>query len=327
LKSPELLAQLARLVALEESVYRTGHKVNYFADRFGIDVLTDTTERSPTFCTPPFRKADDTTAAESWAFLLLPQKETPAAWRHLLKREPRCLAWNAMEVRELVGEDKLSQTFANIRKIRQAELMQFKIGLDSLKLRPPVKGDCAVGITSGELCLDQLEAAQKAGAKTALLNFCSSRSRNAGEAPPSKSAIRNSDESRARDESRCPQSAIVTVPVPETDFLLDGVTRVAVKLVMNALSTCTMVRLGRVMGNFMVWVVPSNLKLIDRATRYIAQLTGLTYEVANGLLFEVIEYVEPRMKSDQSYPPVVGLAVLRARHKLTNEEAEKELMK
>jgi N-acetylmuramic acid 6-phosphate etherase len=120
---------------------------------------------------------------------------------------------------------------------------------------------------------------------------------------------------------------MVTVPVPETDFLLDGVTRVAVKLVMNALSTCTMVRLGRVMGNFMVWVVPSNLKLIDRATRYIAQLTGLTYERANHLLFEVLEYVEPRMKSDQAYPPVVGLAVLRAKHKLTNEEAEKELMK
>ena len=142
--------------------------MNYFADRFGIDVLTDTTERSPTFCTPPFRKADDTTAAESWAFLFLPQKETPAAWRHLLKREPRCLAWNAMRrlgSRELVGEDKLSQTFATIRKIRQAELMQFKIGLDGLKFRPPVKGDSAIGITSGEFYPDQLEAAQKAGAQ------------------------------------------------------------------------------------------------------------------------------------------------------------------
>jgi N-acetylmuramic acid 6-phosphate etherase len=324
LKSPELLAQLARLVALEESIYRAGHKVNYFADRLGIDVLTDTTERSPTFCTPPFRKADDTAAAESWAFLFLPQKETPAAWRHLLKREPRCLAWNAMEVGKLVGDDKLSQTFATIRKIRQAELMQFKIGLDGLKLRPPVKGDSAIGITSGEFHPDQLEAAQKAGAKTAILNFCSSRREKA---PSSKSEIRNSDESRARDESRCPQSEMVMVPVPETDFLLDGVTRVAVKLVMNALSTCTMVRLGRVMGNFMVWVVPSNLKLIDRATRYIVQLTGLTYERANHLLFEVLEYVEPRMKSDQAYPPVVGLAVLRAKHELTNEEAENELMK
>jgi hypothetical protein len=48
-------------------------------------------------------------------------------------------------------------------------------------------------------------------------------------------------------------------------------------------------------------------------------------EVANGLLFEVLEYVEPRMKSDQAYPPVAGLAVMRARHHLTNEAAENQL--
>jgi N-acetylmuramic acid 6-phosphate (MurNAc-6-P) etherase len=71
--------------------------------------------------------------------------------------------------------------------------------------------------------------------------------------------------------------------------------------------------------------VPSNLKLIDRATRYISRLAGLPYEGANELLFEVIEYVEPRMKSDRAYPPVVGMAVMRARHGLTNEEAEKKL--
>jgi len=99
LKSPELLAQLARLVTLEESVYHAGHKNNYFADRFGIDVLTDTTERSPTFCTPPFRKFDDTTATESWAFLFLPQTGTPEAWRSILKRAPRCVSWDETEIR------------------------------------------------------------------------------------------------------------------------------------------------------------------------------------------------------------------------------------
>ena len=99
-----------------------------------------------------------------------------------------------------------------------------------------------------------------------------------------------------------------------------------VKLVLNALSTCTMVRLGRVMGNYMVWVVPSNLKLIDRSTRYIQRLTDLDYQAANRLLFEVIEYVEPRMKADQAYPPVVGVAVIRVRHNLSNEEAEKRLL-
>ena len=73
LKSPALLGRSSpTLVSLEESAYRAGHKNNYFADRFGIDVLTDTTERSPTYCTPPFRKFDDTTATESWSFLFVP---------------------------------------------------------------------------------------------------------------------------------------------------------------------------------------------------------------------------------------------------------------
>src|SRR5262249_5157860 len=119
---------------------------------------------------------------------------------------------------------------------------------------------------------------------------------------------------------------VVLLPVPRIDFLLDGVTRVAVKTLLNSLSTCTMVRLGRVMGNYMIWVVPSNLKLIDRATRYIQNLSKLSYLAANQLLFEVIEYVEPRMKADRAYPPVVGVSVLRARNQVSNEDAERQLI-
>ena len=121
------------------------------------------------------------------------------------------------------------------------------------------------------------------------------------------------------------QPQVVLVPVPETDFLLEGVTRVGLKMMLNALSTCTMVRLGRVMGNYMIWVVASNLKLIDRSTRYIQRLTDLDYQQANRLLFEVIEHIEPRMKADQAYPPVVGVSVMRARYGLTTQEAEARL--
>jgi N-acetylmuramic acid 6-phosphate etherase len=317
LKSPELLARLAKLVALEESVYRSGQKNNYFADRFGIDVLTDTTERSPTYCTPPFRKFNDATATESWAFLFLPHSETPDAWRHILKREPRCVEWSENEVRELVDEEKSARMLEIIRKISRTELMRFKIGLDGPRARALGIGDCAVAVISEQekdswikFQFSQLEAAHKAGAGRGLIYF--------GREKPQ--AVMRGYVTRWD-----PDCAAVFVPVPETDLLLDGVTRVGVKLLLNALSTCTMVRLGRVMGNTMIWVVASNLKLIDRATRYIDRLTGLTYEQANQLLFEVIDYVEPRMKSDQAYPPVVGMAVMRARHGLTNEEAEKKL--
>src|SRR6185437_11229678 len=109
LRSPEILSQLAKLVALEESVYRAGHKNNYYADRFGIDVLTDTTERSPTYCTPPFRKFDDRTATESWAFLFLPNLETSAAWKAILKRVPKCVEWSESETRDLVGGEKFAR--------------------------------------------------------------------------------------------------------------------------------------------------------------------------------------------------------------------------
>jgi N-acetylmuramic acid 6-phosphate etherase len=51
----------------------------------------------------------------------------------------------------------------------------------------------------------------------------------------------------------------------------------ATKLVLNMLSTGTMVRLGYVYGNLMVNVQPTNVKLRDRAARIIASVTGLPY--------------------------------------------------
>jgi N-acetylmuramic acid 6-phosphate etherase len=314
LRSPEVLSQLAQLVALEESVYRSGYKNNYYANRFGIDVLTDTTERSPTYCTPPFRKFDDATAADSWSFLFVAQAETKAAWREILKREPQCVEWTAQDVRELVEEDRFERTYETIRKISRAELMRFKIGLDGYTYRGTRAGDSSVAVISENeengwtekfLSATYVPGTRSAfiylGPRAALADF------------QKRTADWNSD------------SIPVLVPIPATDFLLDGVTRAGIKMLLNALSTCTMVRLGRVMGNYMIWVVASNLKLIDRATRYIQKLTGLAYDDANRLLFEVVEYIEPRMKADQAYPPVVGMAVLRARHQLTNEQAEERL--
>lgn len=322
LKNQDLLAPLATLVGMEEQVYRSGHKNNYFASRFGIDVLTDTTERSPTYCTPPFRKFDDATATESWAFLFVPSERTEQAWQYIIKRRPQCVEWTEQEVRALVADPaKAARTCEIVRKINYRELMRFRVGLDGLQYRPLGPGDSAVAILSESekdsllstegFFRTQLEAARNAGAKTGVIYFSRKTS-----FPELEKFVGKWD----------PGCVMVLVPVPDTDFLLEGATRLAVKTLLNSLSTCTMVRLGRVMGNFMIWVVPSNLKLIDRSTRYIQKLTGLDYKAANRLLFEAIEYVEPRMKADQAYPPVVGLSVLRHRHGLSNEEAEKKLV-
>jgi N-acetylmuramic acid 6-phosphate etherase len=60
----------------------------------------------------------------------------------------------------------------------------------------------------------------------------------------------------------------------------------ATKLVLNMLSTATMVRLGYVYGNLMVNVRATNQKLRDRAQRIVMQATGITAEHATQLLKE-----------------------------------------
>jgi N-acetylmuramic acid 6-phosphate etherase len=87
-----------------------------------------------------------------------------------------------------------------------------------------------------------------------------------------------------------PVAAVAKYPVevitgPE---FLTGSTRMkagtAQKLVLNMLSTCVMIQLGRVKGNKMVDMQLSNNKLIDRGTHMVMKETGLDELVAADLL-------------------------------------------
>ncbi len=60
----------------------------------------------------------------------------------------------------------------------------------------------------------------------------------------------------------------------------------AQKLVLNMLSTLTMVRLGRTYGNLMVDVRVTNAKLRDRATRIVEQVAGVDHVAAAAALAE-----------------------------------------
>ena len=54
----------------------------------------------------------------------------------------------------------------------------------------------------------------------------------------------------------------------------------AQKMVLNMLSTATMVRLGKTFGNLMVDVRATNQKLRERALSILAQATGLSRAIA-----------------------------------------------
>ena len=74
-------------------------------------------------------------------------------------------------------------------------------------------------------------------------------------------------------------------PGPE---VITGSTRLkagtVTKLVLNMLTTMTMVKLGYVYSNLMVNVKPSNQKLVDRAQRIIAQAANISQAEAAALL-------------------------------------------
>lgn len=75
--------------------------------------------------------------------------------------------------------------------------------------------------------------------------------------------------------------AITPLPGPE---VVTGSTRMksgtAQKMVLNMLSTGAMIKLGKVYGNLMVDVKPSNEKLVERCKRIVCQATGVDYDTA-----------------------------------------------
>ncbi|VYU66994.1 N-acetylmuramic acid 6-phosphate etherase [Clostridium tertium] len=85
----------------------------------------------------------------------------------------------------------------------------------------------------------------------------------------------------------------------------------AQKLVLNMLSTGTMIKLGKVYGNLMVDVRATNEKLVERAKRIVCEATGVTREEAGKYLEET--------NSD------VKLSIFMILSKLEQEEARKVL--
>lgn len=69
----------------------------------------------------------------------------------------------------------------------------------------------------------------------------------------------------------------------------------AQKMVLNMLSTATMVRLGKVYGNLMVDVQPTNAKLRSRAVRILQQAAGVDAQTAQRALDETGYEVKPAL--------------------------------
>ncbi len=293
LVQPAALEALVQLTEFEQDVYQRQGLITYAASRYLLDVLTDTTERAPTFRLPPFRKFDDTTSARSWAFVKNPSLPTREAWLDVLRRLPRGLDWTTETYRALDAPANLQSAPP---LLDNEQIYRFQIGGEADPSRWQADDSAWVMVAVGDEA-DVLSAADH--------------------------PFRRVFDQRAADFQRaaavCVGPAAVDlgsgqvfhVPLELPRSPLQLWDHLAVKLVLNTISTAAMARMGRVLGNWMVQVETTNKKLIDRGTRLIAELTGLSYEEACLRLHETIEEVAPREQHTKDAPSPVALAIER----------------
>lgn len=153
---------------------------------------------------------------------------------------------------------------ALVRSIEGAEDSAFA-GVEALRKRKLAARDVVVGIAAcgvTPFVIGAVRHARRTGAKTVFVTC----------APESARKI---------------QADIVIAPVVGPE-VVTGSTRMkagtATKLVLNTLTTASMVKLGKVYGNLMVDLRATNRKLRDRAERIVCELTGLSRPRARALL-------------------------------------------
>ncbi len=84
--------------------------------------------------------------------------------------------------------------------------------------------------------------------------------------------------------------ADIMVCVPVGAEAITGSTRMksgtAQKMILNMLTTASMVQLGKTYGNIMIDLKPTNIKLIERSKRIVMSITGASYDYAEQILKE-----------------------------------------
>jgi N-acetylmuramic acid 6-phosphate etherase len=276
LAQPSAVEAMAQWVEMEESVYRGKNAMTYFGNEFLLDIFTDTTERAPTFSLPPFRKCDDTTSPRPMAFAKNPLHSTTETWWRMLGREPRCLTWDTALYQKMGAAERI---WRNPPVLNRTELFKFLVGNEDDPSRYSGGGDCAALVVVG----DEIARSRRREEADAL---------SPATHPPPYVGGYDVCDAFASAAAKFPARAVLAVgPTsaggdvchvgcelpPSLIRLWD---HLAIKLVLNTISTATAARLGRVVSNWMSYVETSNKKLIDRGTRLVAELAGLDYAEA-----------------------------------------------
>lgn len=293
LRSKVNINALAKYVEFEQDLYQRNGLITYLANDYLLDILTDTTERAPTFMLPPFKKKDDKISPPSWAFVKNPLLPTKDAWFALFRRYPKGLQWS----RELYEKMNAPQTICDHPPgLDNEEIYKYDIGNEENESRWAFSENAAVMVLVGEEVADC--TADKSAFKLAAEKYLHEKYK--------RKAMLTIGASRPTPDPEYVEFHI-GCDVPRS--LIDLWDHLAVKLVLNTVSTATMARMGRVYGNWMVYAETTNKKLIDRSVRLIQHFTNVSYQQACEELFKTFEEltINKDLKSNPVPPTVMTL--------------------
>ena len=326
------LPALAALTDMEAAAYEAGKLSTYYAEKGLITVFIDSTERSPTFRLYPLDTVKEP-KRRSWIQVWTKAGSAAAAWRAFLGRPFRGLA--AEKYRgpfETEVEDPYLRRAAleSLKKAGddQAELYDFSLSRANRETRGPKKGDVCVlvALTREEAEFDRpssgfaevMRLAAEGGADAAVLLITD---RTPKDFPKLEASVRR------RWMAKSGRLVVVPVHVRPTGDAFGIRQQMAAKMLLNAHSTAVMAKLGKVVGNTMTNVSPSNLKLIGRATFLIQSHVNdvlsrpawvlangardpITYGEANAVLYDSIAYLKDR-QAETGQTAEVALSVVR----------------
>lgn len=292
--SGEALSGMAKAIEYETETYTQNGLITYATHTYLQDILTDTTERQPTFTLPPFRKSNDTESPVSWAYAKDPLYPSGVAWQHILRRPIKGLDWTR---EDYIRMGAAQQIVDNPPSVGSEELSYYRIGNEddpSRYERHPAR----------LVCVD-INNAARGGVfdwyQKNLPSFDGGMILRMGDIDA---------EPLGDNEIRIP------VKLPHT--IMELMPHLMVKLSFNLLSTATMAKMGRVWSNWMIQVLPTNKKLIDRSTRIIAELAGISYEQACEAFFK--SYLE-RPKGEEYRESYVAETLRRLGFRPDTEKA------
>ena len=162
LQSDSCVDKIASYAQEEAGLYGGNGYVTYFTANYMLDILTDSTERGPTFATPPLRQQKRKDLQLSWAFAKNTKLTCAEAWLDCFGHKPRCIDWDEATYRRLGVTEQIPD-------ISYDRLLEFEIGKEPDAERESQKNTVAIWVDSAQPDADFDACAAPYGKRIALV--------------------------------------------------------------------------------------------------------------------------------------------------------------